>query len=200
MSMSVSRQIPIRPSCLKGQGKQGKDMKRAIRWVLLTGLMIRAALSCEAATNYAGYVEGVSPVTGGWVIVSSWDCTGYLGACSSWSKSPRPGVSQLGSAPFAWFIVPWGKVAFSGTYVGNGSYGLVSMSTQPAQLAVSAAPVSCADANDAIVLLYDYVRPDNGEVMNEVWDGELSAPGYAWTSYVWTRGLAYGCVKTDTHP
>ena len=73
------------------------------------------------------------------------------------------------------------------------------MNTNPAYLAVSMAPVSCGDTNDAIVPLYNYVRPDNGQIMNEVYDGQLTAPGYSWTSYVWTSGIAYGCVKTDTN-
>lgn len=198
MLMSVSRRIPIIEQALFRQG--GRFFMKSLGWVLLllAVFAIRPEAS-HASNDFSGYVEGSSPVTGGWVIVSSWDCTGYHGACSTWVQSPKPGISQQGTPPYAWFIFPWGNVTFSGTDVGNGSYGIISTSTNPADLTVSRAPVSCGDVNDAIVPLYDYVRPDNGQTMNEVYDGQLTYPTYSWSLYVWTKGIAYGCVKTDTH-
>ncbi len=134
----------------------------------------------RAGNDYEGYVQGSSPVAGGYTI--GVHRMGYVRAqCGS-----RSCVYTDISTTYDIFV--YGDVVMNGGYAyeGNSTY-LAGGTDMNDESGVPGEFVSC-DGNQAQIVVAQYIRADTGQVMNEVFNGS----GWVASKH------GYVCVNTDT--
>ena len=152
---------------------------------IIPGVLVMACLVfpnlAQAGNDYGGYVQGNSPVAGGYTI--GVHTMGHVkSVCTTRSCSYY-------SINTTYDIFVYGDVVLKGgySYEGNNTY-LAGGPDMNDESGVSGEFVAC-DQNQAQIVVAQYIRADTGQTMNQVFNGL----GWVASSH------GFVCVHTDTN-